>query len=307
MFCITTKTLYELTLLESGSQQVGMLATACSLLVTSPAALLHAPYAEPFFTFLSYKGLLQCAHKNWLRASLYFMLACCFRSNGALLVGYIVWGMIIEPLQYSMFIKPTTILYSILLCCLIVSPIVFHQASGYYAFCMVDMAPDWCQHRTPLIYTHVQSTYWDVGLFKYWTIAQSPNFLIATPPLALLFWASWTHMKRRGFSQLAAISDSIWLGRIPYRIRVNSQNDFTPLVTDRITPHAIYAMIFSLILIFSSHIQIVLRLAASMPFTYWAAARLWIEHPKTAKIWATWSVLWAVISLTAWGLFLPPA
>ncbi|KAG8813575.1 ER membrane glycoprotein subunit of the GPI transamidase complex-like protein, partial [Serendipita sp. 401] len=100
MFCVTTKTLYELTLLESGSQQVAMLATACSLLVTSPAAQLHAPYAEPFFTFLSYKGLLQCAHKNWLRASLYFMLACCFRSNGALLVGYIVWGMIIEPLQY---------------------------------------------------------------------------------------------------------------------------------------------------------------------------------------------------------------
>ena len=43
--CSTLYTLYQITLLETGSQQVAMLATASSILTTSPATLLHAPYA----------------------------------------------------------------------------------------------------------------------------------------------------------------------------------------------------------------------------------------------------------------------
>jgi hypothetical protein len=43
--------------------------------------------------------MLHCARQNWIRASIYFCLACCFRSNGALLAGYIIWGMLLEPLK----------------------------------------------------------------------------------------------------------------------------------------------------------------------------------------------------------------
>lgn len=54
--CYTLTTLYELTLAHTGSHELAMLATACSILNTSPATLLHAPYAEPFFSFFSFKG-----------------------------------------------------------------------------------------------------------------------------------------------------------------------------------------------------------------------------------------------------------
>jgi GPI mannosyltransferase 2 len=56
--CFTLTTLYELTVAYTGSQELAMLSTACSILTTSPATLLHAPYAEPFFAFFSFKGAL---------------------------------------------------------------------------------------------------------------------------------------------------------------------------------------------------------------------------------------------------------
>lgn len=43
----------------------------------------------------------------------------------------------------------------------------------------------WCAWRVPSLYAHVQSTYWSVGLFKYYQWKQIPNFLLAAPVLAL--------------------------------------------------------------------------------------------------------------------------
>lgn len=58
IYCLTLPTLYDLTLFQTGSQELAMLASACSIIVTSPSTLLHAPYTEPFFAFCSFKGIL---------------------------------------------------------------------------------------------------------------------------------------------------------------------------------------------------------------------------------------------------------
>lgn len=164
------------------------------------------------------------------------------------------------------------------------------------------MSPEWCTKWFPLIYSHVQSKYWGVGLFRYWTPSQLPNFLLAAPSLAVIIWASWTHMKRRGFKDLQNIALSLGVD-----IRDSKETDDSLLSVDPITPHAIHALVLCTILIFASHVQIILRLSSSLPFTYWATARLWVEEPNIAKWWTGWSVLWTVISIIAWGLFLPPA
>lgn len=184
---------------------------------------------------------------------------------------------------------------------MVVAPVILHQIAGYLQFCTDSNAPDWCSARLPLIYSYVQSKYWDVGLFRYWTIAQLPNFILAAPPLALLLWASSTHMKQHGFDKLSNIVHAI-------RSRRDKDDpNESLLVADQITPHAIHAFVLCLILIFASHTQIALRLSSSLPFTYWAAARLWIEKPQFAKLWTGWSIIWSTISLVTWGLFLPPA
>ncbi|KAJ2970795.1 hypothetical protein NUW54_g12651 [Trametes sanguinea] len=78
-------------------------------------------------------------------------------------------------------------------------------------------------------------------------------------------------------------------------------------LTPAIAPHVIHGLIFCLLLLFASHTQIVLRQAASMPLTYWAAAWLLVERPKLGKWWVGWSVIWGAVSCILWAAFLPPA
>ena len=88
----------SLTLEYSSSPSFALLATLLSLLPLSPATVLYAPYAEPFFAALSFKGMLFAARRQWLKATLCFMASTSFRSNGILLVGYLFWGLVVEPL-----------------------------------------------------------------------------------------------------------------------------------------------------------------------------------------------------------------
>jgi len=49
--------LYNLTILHTRSPEAAFLATALSILPSSPVTSSHAPCAEPFFAFLSYRGM----------------------------------------------------------------------------------------------------------------------------------------------------------------------------------------------------------------------------------------------------------
>ena len=80
-----------------------------------------------------------------------------------------------------------------------------------------------------------------------------------------------------------------------------------PFKSLTIDPHVIHATILCLLLLVASHTQIVLRLAGSIPLTYWAAAWLVSEHHSIGCLWVTCSVLWSVISVVLWSTFLPPA
>lgn len=55
--CGSTSTLYKLTVHHFGSHSLAFLASLLSLLPSSPATLRFSVYNEPFFTFLSYKGM----------------------------------------------------------------------------------------------------------------------------------------------------------------------------------------------------------------------------------------------------------
>jgi phosphatidylinositol glycan class V len=98
VLCDSTLVLYHLSLHHLRSPSLAFLSTALSLFSSSPVALRLASYSEPFFTYLSYRGMLACACSQWTAASVCFTLASFFRSNGMLLSGFIVWGMLVSPL-----------------------------------------------------------------------------------------------------------------------------------------------------------------------------------------------------------------
>jgi GPI mannosyltransferase 2 len=53
----TTRAIYRLTLIHFRSPSFSLLTALLSLLPASPVTLYFAPYAEPIFTFLSYRGV----------------------------------------------------------------------------------------------------------------------------------------------------------------------------------------------------------------------------------------------------------
>ncbi|KAG9318884.1 hypothetical protein JVU11DRAFT_993 [Chiua virens] len=178
-----TRVLYRLSLYHLRSPSAAFLATALSLLSSSPAPLRFAPYTEPFFTYCSYQGMWACARSQWFVASVWFALASAFRSNGIFLSGFLLWGMLVAPSRR-------------LGCCIAWSSLQFPSSHSFITIMQATFSiarlprhpgnasgrPEWCdQGLFPSIYTHVQRQYWDVGFLRYWTLSNIPNFILALP------------------------------------------------------------------------------------------------------------------------------
>ncbi|KAK7468314.1 hypothetical protein VKT23_002828 [Stygiomarasmius scandens] len=253
--------------------------------------------------------------ERWLYASICFTIAATFRSNGILLSGYILWGLIIVPLLGEKMIPSKNILLSILYTSLILSPFIYHQYTGYLTFCVlptlapnhstsIHTVPEWCNATIPSIYTHAQKAYWDVGFLHYWTPQQIPNFFLAAPPLGCLF----------AFCYYILSHSPLLISQMTGKPRrAEDPESFSPFLTPTLLPHAIHALIFSFLILFNSHVQIILRLGPSLPVLYIAAA--WLvagdsdgsRNWKWGKIWVGWSLTWGVLTCTFWAAGLPPA
>ncbi|OSX66590.1 glycosyltransferase family 76 protein [Postia placenta MAD-698-R-SB12] len=299
--------LYRLTIHHLQSPTIALLVSLLSLLPSSPATLRIVPYTEPFFTYLSYQGMLFCARSQWMLAACCFAAAGTFRSNGILLSGFIIWGILVEPYLARRKTSPGRVVYTIYLVSLVFLPFVAHQYIAYRDFCLTSVAPaPWCNRIPPSIYSYVQAKYWNSGFMRYWTPQQLPNFLISAPVLVLLLGYSVHHIRRALIPRLQALlSSRTHISKI--RTLQSTISSHSPFLSPSVAPHAIHAFIFTLMLLFTAHTQIVLRLAASMPFTYWAAAWLLVEHPLWGKRWVTWSVVWGAVSVVLWATFMPPA
>lgn len=324
ILCDSTHVLYHLSLHHLRSHSLAFLSTALSVFSSSPAALKLASYNEPFFTYLSYRGMLACARSKWAAASICFALASMFRSNGIFLSGFILWGMLIAPflagqknlvsisirvmtseLMHLFQLTPSHLLKCVLLTALPLVPFIHHNIIAYLRFCKPSATriPDWCtRNMIPSIYSHVQSKYWNVGFLRYWTVSNIPNFILAFPALLHVFAFCWFYL-----SNLPAIIPHIapWIRSDNNDIRPPQL--VSPFLSPSLLPHVLHALALTSILTFNAHVQISLRLLPSLPLTYWAAARLMLDLPKWGKAWITWSILWGALSCVLWAVFLPPA
>ncbi|KAG1746094.1 glycosyltransferase family 76 protein [Suillus lakei] len=307
ILCDSTHVLYYLSLHHLRSPSLAFLSTALSIFSSSPAALRLASYSEPFFTYLSYRGMLACVRSKWTAASICFALASMFRSNGMLLSGFILWGMLVTPFltgQKNLFTS-RRLLKCVLLTALPLIPFIHHNIIAYIRFCTPSATriPDWCTSSIiPSIYSHVQSKYWNVGFLRYWTISNIPNFIFALPALLHVFAFCWFYLSNLPVI-VPHITPHIW----------SKNNDVlppqldSPFLSPSLLPHVLHALALTLILTFNAHVQISLRVLPSLPLTYWAAARLMLDLPKWGKTWVTWSILWGALSCVLWVVFLPPA
>ena len=173
-------------------------------------------------------------------------------------------------------------------------------------------------------YGHRALTNRNVGLLNYWTPAQIPNLLIAAPILSISFYGAYRFFASAIISSPAPITS-------PYA-STSTAKPHLPAASQAskcaLFPFYVTHLILTLLLTFSAHSQIALRLCVTDPVVWWTAAQLaftgqgiaptgsegrTVDDEKTihittfGKAWVWWSVVYGAISIPLWAGHYPPA
>ncbi|XP_075706685.1 GPI alpha-1,6-mannosyltransferase 2 [Rhinoderma darwinii] len=181
---------------------------AALLFCMSPVSIfLTSTYSESLYALTTFTGLWQLQKNRTLCGSAFFSLATSARSNGLVNAGFLLHSAAKAVVQRKgncgQLMKTV---YGIFL---VIVPFALFQSFCYVRSCLEsygndqipqelvqlamkkgyrahkDPTPAWCSFSVPLAYSHIQSEYWDVGLFRYFNLQQLPNFLLALPIMIL--------------------------------------------------------------------------------------------------------------------------
>lgn len=295
--CVSPVLLYLITRTQFRSEKIATRAALLSIYAPASGTVLSSPTPEPFFSFLALLGFM---HLSWdaaphlarLCASVCFAGATLFRANGVLLSGFLVWHALWRPCLRRV---PRTVavwigdaLVTIGCVLLVWLPFVLQQAWAYAHLCP---GRPWCNDMVPLPYSYIQAAYWDVGLGRYWTTAQVPNFVLATPVLGLGAWAcvrlahSWRRVWTDTWRPWHSAGHACELAYIYYTAAVLA------------------------LLLFVSHVQIALRFATpgGLPLLWWGAALLRDEHPRMGRVFLGYLLWYSLAATVLYAGFYPPA
>lgn len=168
----------------------GVTTTATLLFVCGPASpFVTALYAEAWHAAGLCLGLLAAAAgRPWVSA-LALALATASRSTGA--VGAGLFALSTPPARRPCTGRVAGAFDRLARTALALTPLLAWQAHAWLVFCAPPAAsttprPSWCGHAPlPLSLPAVQADFWGVGLGKYWSARNVPNFLLAAPALAI--------------------------------------------------------------------------------------------------------------------------
>ncbi|TYZ62763.1 hypothetical protein PybrP1_004162 [[Pythium] brassicae (nom. inval.)] len=265
-FVLAALWLYRLGRLVLGDEAVAR--RAAYLFCIAPSSIfMSAVYSESFGGMLCLER-----HKRSGRFSELLLCAVAFgcasatRSNGALLSLFIAWHRLCaSPPPRA---APAACLRhwaaTALLGVVAVGPQVVYFGYGLSVYCpsllpaattAASQAPSlltgdrsWCAHAVPnlsAMYVFVQREYWNVGLFQYYELKQAPNFLLASPIVALS-----AHSLLQ-FARSAARPGEARPGEAPYYA------------------HWLFLLVNALLVV---HIQVTTRLLCACPPLFWAPA-----------------------------------
>ncbi|KIW35630.1 uncharacterized protein PV07_02315 [Cladophialophora immunda] len=287
--------------------------TAAALHILSPAGVfLSAPCSESAFAFLSMSGFLGYLHATQLLrrglvfagcttmicAGMSFSTATMVRSNGILAgIPFLVEAIttLLAVLSQGLSASRLFWLASVVAGGLLVAfGMVYPQGLAYQDYCYgrdSEVRRPWCNQTIPSIFTWVQSHYWNVGPFRYWTVSNLPLFILAAPMLSILIYSALDVLRRPQFL-----------------IRETPHSPITASAGKRVLLSLALPQLMLAVLAFTSyHVQIITRLSSGYPLWYmWLATKLEME-PKRASVVIRWMVIYALVQAGLYASFLPPA
>lgn len=176
---------------------------------------------------------------------------------------------------------------------------------------------------------------------NYWTIAQIPNLILALPVLLIALTGSYCFFQSYAQLQIPIPANPIKHGDKPHQTTISSTL-FEPFIPTTISgptssrillPLYIHSTALTLLLIFSAHTQIALRVCVTDPVVWWSLAGLAFKWQRSSayprkgdnmdkarprgedkmgmtiigKIWIWWTLIQGAISIVLWAGHYPPA
>ncbi|CAO2655941.1 Nn.00g047440.m01.CDS01 [Neocucurbitaria sp. VM-36] len=304
---------------------------ASILHIFTPASLFYsAPYAEALFSLLNLTGMVHYAQSKAtasnggsstredvykLSSGLIFASAALIRSNG-LLSGLIFLYDVARymPRVASAQLSRRDVRRIIVTCVaglFIAIGFIGPQYLAYTEYCSREVGSyprPWCERSIPSIYSWVQSHYWNVGFFRYWTLSNLPLFLLAAPMLWLLLESSVTILR-------SCVPPPLRGRRVPSTHEA-AGTESASIAAHSLPELALPQLVLAVTAITSFHVQIVNRIASAYP-TWYVMIATWLVDSKTPKGTGEnskkgeWFVRGMVIYAATQGMlyanFLPPA
>ncbi|KAF1911206.1 GPI mannosyltransferase 2 [Ampelomyces quisqualis] len=324
--------LYRLISISMGSPHRYQIALVGSLLhiMTSASLFLSAPYTEAPFSMLNLTGMLLYTRSRImargqrpsaaedayrLGSGILFAAATLMRSNG-LLSGLVLLYDVARyiPRVVSMQLNVHDVRRIVVTCMagsIIAAGFVVPQYLAYAEFCLGEHgsgSPPWCMRTIPSIYSWVQSHYWNVGLFRYWTLPNVPLFLMAAPMLWLLLISSVTVL--RSYFQPPFRGRSVPHGSVTLGPKETSA------ITHDVPELALPQLVLAVTATTTFHVQIVNRLASGYP-TWYMMVATWLVQDRQElnnarfRLQHQWVVRGLLVYAMSQGIlfanFLPPA
>ena len=281
----------------------------------------HNEFVKLFSHRLDGDLVRKLLNKNgkFLIAILLLTLASFTRSNGIINVGFFWYLFLLDNFK-SLFYRNVNKLFNlnnlisflILLAstCLVVAPFFVVQYVHQIRLCnpnasdhlinkllpaspsleSLDDRPDdrICRIEFWKLYSHVQATYWNVGLFNYYQFRKLPNFILATPMLTLvMFILKYFIESSKSSSNLikSGLGSQFW----------NKTTLLFPFVL-----HLLFLTLFSLFFI---NIEVLTRLiCSSSPIIFWSICKLPRKQQTYVKI---YFAVYFFVGIFAFSNFLP--
>ncbi|CAG8540700.1 3210_t:CDS:2 [Ambispora leptoticha] len=309
------------------------LITAIFYILSPSCIFMSSLYTESLFAFLSFLGMQYVVEKHYWRAAFVWAFASFTRSNGIVYVGFFVFDLILKKddiisnLNGSINIAKVfsaRILKSSILCVISTIGFVVFEIYGYMSYCLENKATTtmmtnphrrpWCKSRIPLLYTFVQTYYWNCGFLSYYQVKQIPNFLFATPMILLSFFGifvyaeyDWKRFISLGWRRNEASN------KTDIHNKGTKEQETSTYFSSMLLPFIYLWMVLLVYALTSMHIQVITRFFSSQPTVYWFASYMLIESKrndvsrKWAKLILNYFVIYGLCGVILFANFFPPA
>lgn len=195
---------------------------------------------------------------------------------------------------HYIFVVIRLLLTSLLGTAVIALPFVAFQYYGYRTFCTPSVSlerispsllslaerkgyrvpdengppPLWCMRPLPMLYSHIQDVYWDVGFLRYFELKQIPNFILALPMASLGIMAAYAYLQA---NPELCLRLGLW--------ETNENKGLDKPIPGFFNPRVfVYVVHATVLLVFGTlcmHVQVLTRfMASSSPVPFWISAHL---------------------------------